>query len=107
MLKKRYVKSRNTCKVTFEIPKDELPNEISPEAVCLVGDFNDWDTEATPMSWVKSTKAFKAVLDLEPETSYEFRYLLDGDRWYNDSEASAYVPNGFGAHNSVVETTIA
>ena len=46
------------------------------------------------------------MLDLEPETRYEFRYLLDGEVWYNDTAAAAYAPNEFGTHNSVVETTI-
>lgn len=104
MLKQKYVKSRKVCKITFEIPTTELPSEVTPEEVCVVGDFNDWNAEATPMKRIKSTGAFKAEVDLEPEKSYEFRYLVNTDFWLNDPEATGYVPNEFGTKNSVIET---
>jgi hypothetical protein len=40
MLKKRYIKSRNVWKVTFELPEAELPEGIEAESVHLVGEFN-------------------------------------------------------------------
>jgi len=44
MLTKKYTKDGAACLVTFA-----LPAAISAERACLVGDFNDWDAEATPM----------------------------------------------------------
>jgi len=35
---------------------------------------------------------------------YQFRYLVDGQDWYNDWQADKYVPNNFGGDNSVVVT---
>ncbi len=49
-IKKQYLKSGLTCKVSFKLPK-----EVAPEAhsVTVVGDFNNWDNEATPMKRLK------------------------------------------------------
>ncbi len=98
-LKKRYLKSKPICKVTFTLPKQ---NANTAARVFLVGDFNNWNTRATPMKALKSG-AFTVTLDLPKEKKYQFRYLLDNECWENDGEADSYVPNGFGdADNSVV-----
>ena len=47
---------------------------------------------------------FTAVVELEPGRTYRYRYLLDGCRWENDWAADAYVPNDFGAEDSLVRT---
>ena len=104
MLKKTYVKSRGVCKVTFEIPADELPHPDRIEKVTVVGDFNDWDEEANTMNFVKSRKVYSAKIDLEPDESYQFRYLVNGEIWVNDWHADAYAPNEFSADNCVVHT---
>jgi hypothetical protein len=44
------------------------------------------------------------TLELAPGKAYQFRYLLDGDRWENDWRADRYVPNPYGGDNSVVLT---
>jgi hypothetical protein len=48
---------------------------------------------------------FSLTIELEPGRAYRFRYLLDGDRWENDWAADAYVPNEFGADDSLVDLT--
>jgi hypothetical protein len=48
------------------------------------------------------TGSFSASVDLESGQEYQFRYLLDGTRWENDSEADKYVPSEFGSENSVI-----
>jgi 1,4-alpha-glucan branching enzyme len=96
---KRYLKTKNVSKVTFS-----LPSEAAREAqtVYLVGDFNGWDAEASPMSRLKNGE-FKITLDLEPGREYEYRYLIDGRVWENDWAADQYRPAGIaGAENSVV-----
>jgi 1,4-alpha-glucan branching enzyme len=103
MLKKRYVKSRQVAKVTFEFAKDEWPEDIRVESVFLVGDFNGWDISATPMSRGGGS-AFRATMELEPGRVYQFRYLINGEQWYNEWHADRYVPNPFGSQNCVVET---
>ena len=105
MLKKKYVKSRNIYKVTFELPKEELPEDVVVENVHLVGEFNKWDAAATPMSYSKNKKAYHALVELEPETAYEFRYVINGDHWYNEWHADDYTPNYIDGDNCVVLTS--
>lgn len=103
MLKKRLVKSRDVCKVTFELPKAEWPAGIEVKTVALAGEFNDWDPSATPLKRGKGG-VFRTMLELEPGREYQFRYLVNGDQWGNDWHADAYVPNEWGTDNSVVAT---
>jgi 1,4-alpha-glucan branching enzyme len=99
MLKKQYLKTRPACKVTFRVSKAAAQ---SARAIALVGDFNGWDAQATPMTALKSGE-FTAVLELDtgmPE--YQFRYLHDASRWENDWEADGYATNGVDGENSIV-----
>jgi len=97
-LKKQYLKTRPLCKVTFSLPSQiaKLANTAN-----LVGDFNDWNANATPMKRLKNG-TFTATLNLRRGEEYQFRYLLDGVRWENDGKADKYVANAYGSENSVV-----
>jgi 1,4-alpha-glucan branching enzyme len=98
-LKKRFLKSKPLCKVTFHLPKKAAGRA---EAVHLVGDFNQWATAATPMKKLKKG-GFSVTLDLEVGREYQFRYLMDGTEWVNDGEADKYVPSSYpGVENAVV-----
>jgi len=103
MLKKNYVKSRKVAKITFEVPKDEIPAGLEAKSLNLVGDFNDWDVEATPMKRIKGG-AFRVILELEPGREYRFRYLVDGEHWCNDWNADTYAPGRFGEDDCIVVT---
>jgi 1,4-alpha-glucan branching enzyme len=98
-LQKRYVKTRGVSKVTFRLPADAAS---AAARVALVGDFNGWDPQATPMTRLKNGE-YKITLDLEPGREYGYRFLIDGRIWENDREADKYAPSGFAdAENSVV-----
>ncbi len=100
-IKKQFLKSRPECKVKFRVTKDRA---AGAEAVHLVGDFNDWDTSATPMRALKSGD-FTASLDLDLDQAYAFRYLVDGETWLNDEDADRSEETPFpGVTNSVVVT---
>jgi hypothetical protein len=105
MIKKKYVKSRNVYKITFELPEDQLPEGVEVKNIHLVGDFNQWDPSATPLSLEKSG-AFRLVLELEPEREYQFRYLINSVYWCNDRDADAFISNPFWDENGVVATNI-
>lgn len=96
-IKKRYLKA-GKCKVTFR-----LPGEAAPESskVCVVGDFNNWKTDATPMKKLKNGD-YKVELNLDSGKAYRFKYLVDGIRWENHWNADRYVPNRYGNDDSVV-----
>lgn len=95
MINKQYLKTRPVCKVTFI-----LPEAIAAQTAHLVGDFNDWDTQATPMKQISGH--FQVTLKLAAGREYQFRYLVNGNEWYNDWNADRYTPNPYGGDNSVV-----
>ncbi|MFH1844636.1 MAG: isoamylase early set domain-containing protein [bacterium] len=98
-LSKRYLKSRPVCKVTFKVPQEAVE---TADSVHIVGDFNEWNYEATPMRKLKNG-AYTLTLDLETGTSYQFRYLINKLNWENDWSADEYVYNTFAeCENSVV-----
>jgi hypothetical protein len=105
MIEKQYVKSRKVWKITFELPTKGLPEGIEIENAFLAGEFNDWAPTATPMTPRKKDGAFRATVELEPG-EYQFRYVINGEHWYNDQNADGYVPSGFGEHNCVVAIPI-
>ncbi len=98
-LKKQYTTIGPVCKVTFQLAKWVTS---SAKEVYLVGDFNSWDTNATPLKKHKDG-SFSVTLSLEKGREYQYRYLIDGTTWENDWCADKYVPSLFGdTENSVV-----
>lgn len=97
MIKKRFIKSRKTCQVTFH-----LPPKIKAKSAVLVGEFNGWDKTSTPLKRVKGT--WKTTVELDQNKTYQYRYLVNETEWHNDWEADKYVPNFIDGDNSVVET---
>lgn len=95
MLKKNYSRSGSICRATFKLPVSDAAHAY------LVGDFNDWDMQATPMRRY-SDGSFSVTLSLDTNAAYRFRYWLGGDRWENDMSADSYVPNGMGGDDSVI-----
>lgn len=88
-----------TVRVTFAMPSTTWADTIH-----VVGDFNGWDEQATPLRQTDS--GWMATVELEAGRSYQYRYLLNGEEWHNDWNADRYVPNAFGGDNSVVITPI-
>ncbi len=97
-IKKQYLKSNDSCKVTFRLPKDAVPGA---RVVTIVGDFNNWDTKKTPMKKLKNGE-FKLEMNLSRKREYRFKYLIDSKQWENDWYADKYVPNAYGNDDSVV-----
>lgn len=99
MFTKQYLKTKDVCRVRFKLQKDMIGEAKS---VYLVGEFNDWNERTEPMKRLKNGD-FSMVLDLAPERSYQFRYLVDDSRWLNDESADIYLPSPFpGVDNSVI-----
>ena len=96
---KKYLKSKPICKVKFI-----APNELcqSAKKLTIAGEFNDWDTSKNPLRKQKDG-SYATIIDLETNKEYEYRFVLDGDRWENDYTADKYVANNFSfEENSVV-----
>lgn len=100
MIQKEPVTKAGLVRVTFE-----LPSNMWAERVNLVGDFNDWDTRATPMGRNRSDANWKVTIELEDGKRHRFRYLVDGKEWLNDWHADDHMENPYGSHDSVVDLT--
>lgn len=94
---KTEVPAVNTSKVTFVLPKEAVENA---ETVAVLGDFNNW--QGGIVLTKQKDGSFKAAVELEKGRSYEYRFLINGEKWENDWAAEAYAPTPFGAYNSVV-----
>ena len=81
-----------TKKVSFEFPAPEA------QEVYLVGNFNNWDTNANPIKKDKKG-VWKTTHSLKPGR-YEYRFLVDGN-WENDPSCCDCAPNEFGSENCV------
>lgn len=98
-LKKQYLKSKPVCKVTFSVNAELLEGA---KEVAVLGEFNAWDPSEATMRKLKDG-SFTKTLELEAGREYQFRYLVDGERWINDIEADKYTYSGVAAEeNSVV-----
>lgn len=95
-VKKQFIKTKPVCKVTFSIEAKEA------NQVAVIGDFNDWKIEDGTMSKLKNG-TFKGTFELDKDSTYEFKYVVDG-AYINESEADSYRWNDFaGTENSVLE----
>lgn len=95
---KKQVLDDNICSVTFCLPAEAVD---SAQYVTIVGDFNGWDVNATPMQRLENGD-YIITLTLQPGRDYRFRYLIDGSRWENDWAADRYEPNMHESEDSVV-----
>lgn len=97
-IKKQFLKSKPICKVKFTLPKAQA---AGAEQVHIVGEFNDWDQEATAMTRLKNG-SFTATLDLPKNSNLQFRYLADADKWINEENADGFVPGNVGEEQNCV-----
>jgi 1,4-alpha-glucan branching enzyme len=90
-------KAAKSVKITFVLPKEAVENA---ETVALLGDFNNWQNGLTLAK--QKDGSFQTAVELEKGRSYEYRFLINGEKWENDWAAEAYAPTPFGTFNSVV-----
>lgn len=86
-LVKEYSNTKSVCKLTFTVSNETVK---SAKEVALLGEFNGWTK-----SLLKKQKngTYQTTIELETGKNYEFRYLVDGQYWFNDEAADAYVPS--------------
>lgn len=97
MITKRYNKTKGNCKVTFTLNKEQIGEKRD---VRVLADFNDWSwTNGVQLKNGKG-KQYSGSVELPAQAArYQFRYLVDGQQWMNDSEAEGYQPNVHGTTN--------
>ena len=72
----------------------------SAHRVALVGDFNDWDSEATPLR--PAAGGLWTVTVPLTAGRYTYTFVVDGERWMADPAAPPAPPDDFGRPGSVV-----
>ncbi|MEO5905322.1 MAG: isoamylase early set domain-containing protein [Saprospiraceae bacterium] len=98
-LKKQFLKSKSVCKVTFTVDAELI---AGGKEVAILGQFNNWDPSEDTMRKLKDG-SFTKTIELEVGQEYQFRYLVDGERWINEPQADKYLHSGVAAEeNSVV-----
>ena len=74
---------------------------VAPRAhhVAVVGDFNDWDTAAAPLT--ASGGVWSRQVEV-PFGRHDYAFVVDGAQWVRDPNAPQAPPDEFGAGYSVV-----
>jgi 1,4-alpha-glucan branching enzyme len=70
------------------------------KTVAVAGDFNGWSITSHPMKRGRD-KAWAVEAQLPPGR-HEYKFVVDGNEWWNDPEAPK-VPNVWGTENSYVD----
>jgi len=96
-IEKQFLKSKPECKVTFIVPAKEA------KSVGVAGVFNNWTPSELPLKKRKDG-VFKGTINLPINSSFEFKYVVNGNTWINDEQADKLIWNDFaGSENGLLE----
>lgn len=93
---KRQTTSDDKVKVTFALPAEDAASVTS-----VVGTFNNWDPAKGKMV-KRANGTVSATVTLEKGKKYQFRYYSASGKWFNDTEADAFVRSEHGTQNCVL-----
>ena len=77
-----------------------VPTDPTVEKVTVVGSFNNWDPDATPLR--HQDGVWSTILVLAPG-NYEYMFFENGARWVTDPLAAQKRDDGFGGANAVLD----
>ena len=80
-----------------------VPTSPDVRRVTVVGNFNNWNPEAAPLSMRSGVWSTILVL---PPGSYEYMFVEDGERWVTDPLAIQTRDDGFGGTNAVIDVEL-
>lgn len=69
--------------------------------ISVVGDFNNWNKRAHPMTRLPSENEWELVLSLKPGR-YRYKFLVNNTQWAPDPTADAFESDGFGGQCAVL-----
>jgi len=99
-IKKQFLKSKPICKVSFKLNADDA---AGAKKIQVLGDFNNWNQSVVSMKELKSG-GFSQTISLEQDKDYQFRYLIDGEKWSNEAESDSKTTNVYNEINDIVST---
>lgn len=92
MIEKKYFKTKDYCKVKFNL-------EVDAKKVELLGLNGEWKKGLTMTE--KKEGSFSIEVNLPKDSEHEFKYLVDQKNWLSDPSAAG-IQNVFGTTNSVL-----
>jgi len=69
-------------------------------SVAVAGDFNGWDTTTSLVKDVDGL--WKVELSAPKAGSYQYKFIIDGNRWFEDPTNGLKAPDNHGGLNSLV-----
>ncbi len=75
---------------------------VPAQQVTVAGTFNQWNPNAQPMADEDGDGVYEVSLLLAPGV-YQYKFVVNGNQWFEDPQALSYVPDGFGGRNSVLQ----
>ncbi|HUS09861.1 MAG TPA: alpha/beta fold hydrolase [Pyrinomonadaceae bacterium] len=80
-----------------------LQDHPNAKSVALAGTFNNWDIQSTPMS--RKGADWSVTIKLPPGT-YQYKFVVDKNRWTVDPQNSKTKDDGEGHMNSVLDVVV-
>lgn len=80
-----------------------VPSSPDVKRVTVVGNFNKWNPDDTPLQ--RQNGAWSTILVLPPG-SYEYMFVEDGEHWVTDPLAVQTRDDGFGGTNAVIDVEL-
>ena len=89
----------NKIQVTFSVSPEK-----NAQKVALVGEFNNWNANATPMQYIEAAGGgvWRVTLELDADRKYQYRYVVNGSSWINDADSDGQAVNDRGGYNSIL-----
>jgi AMP-activated protein kinase-like protein/putative zinc finger protein len=90
-----------------EPPRVQVELELAKgdaRSVAVAGDFNEWKAEGSRMRR-GSDGVWRIRLELPPGR-YQYAFVIDGEQWMADPQASTVVDSGFSGTNSVLDVSL-
>ena len=76
-------------------------HDDAAKSVALAGDFNRWEASATPLSRDESG-LWLAEIEAPHAGRYQYKFIVNGQRWIEDPSNGMKVPDNYGGLNSVL-----
>ncbi len=76
-------------------------HDDSAEGVFLVGDFNDWNKDKTQFTKC-ADGVWRAAINCLKQGKYRYKFLVNGERWTEDTSHGLKEEDGFGGFHSIL-----
>lgn len=100
-IQKKSSVSRSALRTHSKVPVTFEYFDPAAAVVTLVGEFNQWDSKARPLKR-DAGGLWKVTVRLEPG-SYQYKFVVNGDRWEEDALNLHRIQNEHGSFNSLLK----